>query len=237
MRLNWTSLKEAVVSVQKHRIESTAARLAKQSHSLLLSAGQVAPIRRAAPVKFVISGLSILKKVCQRCSPRLFKIGNFRKVCGPCPRFEGAKKRKELSHRAKPAGELHYLASIREMKGTKSVACSRDAVAQQEILWSSEFCSTVEDFRKRKKSPQEPRRFAVASKWESLHHPLLSKEQLMWRCIMGWSKEPTSKRTMRYFIYFIIRETTLLHRWHHIAPASTNGERWPLAEMVKASSE
>lgn len=72
-------------------------------------------------------------------------------------------------------------------------------VAQQELLWSPEFCCTVEAFR------EDQEGLRVASNWESLHHLLLSEEQLMWRCITVSSKAPASDRTLHYFIYSTFR--------------------------------
>lgn len=52
------------------------------------SGGQIAQRRRATPVKCVISDLSIwIKRMCQRCFPSLFKIGNCHQVCVSRPRL------------------------------------------------------------------------------------------------------------------------------------------------------
>lgn len=67
----------------------------EQHQSWLPPAGRVAPRKRATPVKFVISGLSIsIKPICRRRSPNLFKIGNFRDDCVPCPQPKGARIKK-----------------------------------------------------------------------------------------------------------------------------------------------
>lgn len=120
--------------------------------------------------------------------------------------------------------KLHSLASFLEIKGKEKCGFQqiRPSLSKR-CDGGFKFCYAVKDFREGSR---------IASNGEYLHHPLLSKEQLMRRCIMVSSKALTLRG--RYVtLYFIIREATSPHHWPHL----TDGERWPLVLMVKASSE
>lgn len=122
-----------------------------------------------------------------------------------------------------------------EMKGKRSAASSRSGRRSARAAPLLRVLLHGGGLQRNVHKHQEGLR--VASNGQSLHHPLLSKEQLMWRCITLSSKAPTSKRTFIFLHQFAFRgATSLHHRLHTAPPRCTDEERRPPAETLKVST-